>query len=670
MVLVLGVILGAQGADARTYFVASNGSDANPGTNLTAPFLTVQHAATNMVAGDTCFIRAGVYHETLAPSSSGTGAAPITFAVHSNEVVTLDGADVVTGWTYLSNGVYQAPVSWDLGEGCNQVFVDGAMLHQAQHPDYGSGDVLHPATADVVVNSTNTALITSSAWSGKPANYWAGAWFLGGVGHCWAWQSARVLGSTSNTITVDSATATPNWWFTGSGGGFLWGKLSFLDADNEWHLQTNSTGNTLYLRMAGGDDPSAHSVEMKRRNWCVDIDGRNHITVNGLKLWAGAARLRGNGNELQNCHGQFLSHFLIIGQGYHENGGTEQGGGVVLSGNNNVVRGCLLLNTAGSGVYSTGSSNVITRNLVYNTDYSGTYACCLALHGSGDVVTFNTAHSSGRDILRPEGTGSDIRFNDLSRPGLLCRDLGVTYQWGVDGQGTRIAYNWVHDNASAADPIRPGVYIDNWCRNFIVDHNVVWNCQTDDGIRVNGPSTNHLIYNNTLFNCHNLGAHPYDQWPSPNPDPGYWTSDVYTYSASNNLFLATSPQAQLMSWTNGDFRLKPNAPAIDAGVVIPGFTDGYSGGAPDLGAYETGSLAWSAGVGSRPTLVIASPGDGTLRLTASPDAAYYRLHAATNLSPSILWSPVTNLPFVSGSQWSVTLASPTNVTRFYCLQAQ
>ena len=71
------------------------------------------------------------------------------------------------------------------------------------------------------------------------------------------------------------------------------------------------------------------------------------------------------------------------------------------------------------------------------------------------------------------------------------------------------------------------------------------------------------------------------------------------------------------------------------------------GSAPDLGAYEFGSLAWNAGVGSRPTLAIASPGNGNLVLTASPDAAYYQLYAATNLAPP-LWIPVTNTPLAVG----------------------
>ncbi len=659
-------------AAAATYFVAPNGSDANAGTNLAAPFQTIQHAAATTVAGDVCFIRAGVYRETLEPSSSGASGAPITFAAYSNEAVTLDGADPVTGWTYWSNGIYEATVSWDLGEGYNQVFVDGAMVHQAQYPDDGSGDVMHPATVSVAVNGPNMALISSPAWSGKPDNYWAGAWFLGGVGYAWAWQSARVLSSTGSTLTVDAATETGAWWFSGSGRGLLWGQLSFLEADNQWHLQTNATGNTLYLRIGGGGDPSTHTVEMKRRNWCVGLRGRNYIAVSGLGLWAGAAILEGNGNVLENCQGQYLSHFMIISQGYYENGGTEEGGGVVATGDSNTVRGCTLCNTAGSGIYSSGNGNLITRNFIYNTDYSGTYACAIALHGSGETVTFNTAHSSGRDILRPEGAGSDIRFNDLSGPGRLCKDLGVIYAWGINGQeaggrASRIAYNWMHDNNY---PIpAPLIYLDNYDGDFVVDHNVCWNSGGDAGIRINAPAVGHLIYNNTLFNCADAGTYAYDSWPSSNPDPAFWTNDVDQYSASNNLYLGSAPQTQLVNWTNEDFRLQPHAAAIDAGVVIPGFTDGYLGLAPDLGAYEFGGLAWNAGVGSRPAFAITSTGGGALTLRASPDAAYYQLYGATNLTLPAHWNPVTNLPDVSGNQWSMTLTAASNATSFYRLLA-
>jgi hypothetical protein len=38
-----------------------------------------------------------------------------------------------------------------------------------------------------------------------------------------------------------------------------------------------------------------------------------------------------------------------------------------------------------------------------------------------------------------------------------------------------------------------------------------------------------------------------------------------------------------------DFRLKPGSAAVDAGVELPTITDGFTGKAPDLGAYELGS---------------------------------------------------------------------------------
>jgi hypothetical protein len=38
-----------------------------------------------------------------------------------------------------------------------------------------------------------------------------------------------------------------------------------------------------------------------------------------------------------------------------------------------------------------------------------------------------------------------------------------------------------------------------------------------------------------------------------------------------------------------DVRLKENSAAVDAGVALPGFNDGFAGKAPDLGAFEFGA---------------------------------------------------------------------------------
>src|SRR5690349_9009627 len=78
-------------ATATSYFVSNSGSDENPGTNLAVPFRTLERAALALEPGDTCFIRGGIYRETLMPQRSGTSNAPITYAAYPGEGVTLTG---------------------------------------------------------------------------------------------------------------------------------------------------------------------------------------------------------------------------------------------------------------------------------------------------------------------------------------------------------------------------------------------------------------------------------------------------------------------------------------------------------------------------------------------------------------------------------------------------
>lgn len=155
--------------------------------------------------------------------------------------------------------------------------------------------------------------------------------------------------------TVDPATKSTWWWpdYTGTtntsdtGTGFVYGLLSLLDADGEWFL--DQPASTLSLRITGGVDPTNHVVEIKRRNWCVNVFGFDYITVRGLKTIGGAIRLSGTGNVLENTEAVHLSHYLVWSNGSSNNGGRAEGGGVVVSGTGNVVRGCTIHYTAGSG---------------------------------------------------------------------------------------------------------------------------------------------------------------------------------------------------------------------------------------------------------------------------------------------------------------------------------
>lgn len=83
----------------QTYYVASYGNDANPGT-LNQPWCTIQHAADAMVAGETVLIRNGVYNEQVSTVRGGNATGGyIVFSAYPNETPIIDGTDVTTGDT-------------------------------------------------------------------------------------------------------------------------------------------------------------------------------------------------------------------------------------------------------------------------------------------------------------------------------------------------------------------------------------------------------------------------------------------------------------------------------------------------------------------------------------------------------------------------------------------
>ncbi len=76
------------------YYVATTGTDSNPGTEA-SPWRTIQKAANTLVAGDTVYIRAGTYRERVIPKNSGTDAGHrITYTSYPGERATIDGKGV------------------------------------------------------------------------------------------------------------------------------------------------------------------------------------------------------------------------------------------------------------------------------------------------------------------------------------------------------------------------------------------------------------------------------------------------------------------------------------------------------------------------------------------------------------------------------------------------
>ena len=82
-------------AQSQVYYVAANGSDANPGTQL-RPFRTIQHGLNVAVRpGDVVRVRAGTYEGGITFPVDGTASRPIVLENYPGERPFISGADGV-----------------------------------------------------------------------------------------------------------------------------------------------------------------------------------------------------------------------------------------------------------------------------------------------------------------------------------------------------------------------------------------------------------------------------------------------------------------------------------------------------------------------------------------------------------------------------------------------
>jgi len=78
------------GEPSGSYYVATTGKDSNPGTQ-TAPWRTIQHAADSAHAGNTVYVRGGIYEELVRVNVSGNANGGfITFRSWPHEIAVLD----------------------------------------------------------------------------------------------------------------------------------------------------------------------------------------------------------------------------------------------------------------------------------------------------------------------------------------------------------------------------------------------------------------------------------------------------------------------------------------------------------------------------------------------------------------------------------------------------
>ena len=565
------------------FHVTPEGRDDDPGTDA-QPWKTIQRAADMARPGDVVIVHEGSYREAVRPAQSGRPDALIRFQAAHGEEVFISGAEPIRDWSVHTDAVYVAKANWQV----EQLFVSGRRMVRARTPNAGE----NPYKPSMMSGNTSqqTCSVNDQSW---PKDYWKGGqvWGVGERG--WVFGSSEIVSSDGDQLIL--ADRIP-FWSNGPGRLVLFGVLSALDTEREWHQQ----GGRVYLWAPKGSDPDGLAVEATRRRWAFDVRKRSHIQIDGFDIFAASINLdEAEHCIVENCRLRYSSFDACLRGGFNRDRGVSaesEGMGIVLGGSDNAVRKTVVAHCMGDGISVFGSNNRVEDCVIHDCNLSGSDCAPITCSGSGHTILHCTLFNAGRSVLvhRRLKQGR-IEHNHIFNAGLMTGDLGATYTFQTDGEGTVIAYNRVHDVRCHTGV---GIYIDNLSPNHVLHHNLCYR-NSDCGIRVNTPTRNVLIVNNTLIENGKSIA----WWGSRGNDDqtgvivvnNVMTDSVSLGEGATERRNFTDQIPGFATAQEDRFCPGPKSPLIDAGETFLGITAGYQGKSPDIGCFESGSEPWQAG---------------------------------------------------------------------------
>ena len=574
-----------------------------------------------MKAGDTCYVRGGLYRQVVRLKRSASKDKPIRFIAWPGEVAVLSGTEPIrTKWSPYKGGIYKTTVSNKF----DQLFVDGRMMIEARWPNMRFEQRFDKAAWATAGKGSEYGTMVDPALA-KTGIDCTGAVATLNVG---SWQTYRRIVRDHKPggdrfkydRNMPGHVESKRKW-EGFDRYYLSGKLHALDTATEWHLDRDS--GTLYLWTPDGTEPARHNVEAKVRDYVFEARRLAFIELHGFHFFAATFRFEDCTNCLiDNCHLLYPAWAKRLGPAAP----------TLIFGSRNVMRNSSVVFADGPGVTIRGDQNTLDNCLIHDVDFNALdRGHGVSLSGSAkstvrNCTIFNMGSSEG---LTVGGDGpSVIEYNHIYNAGLCQSDGALIQCHGIRLNNTVIRYNWVHDH-NAFNWGDNGIRGDDLTRNLLVHHNVVWNC-SEKGIIVKGDRNrvfnNTCLYNQRIDILAPSRAEPFKAW-RPSQHPHLLDKQNANTHIANNCAPAISgtfswqkePAPPLGRTENNyhggnprltgpakrDFRPRPGSPLIDVGRHIAGITDGYRGRAPDIGAYESGGLHWLPGCRNR--LWISAP---------------------------------------------------------------
>jgi parallel beta-helix repeat protein len=377
-------------------------------------------------------------------------------------------------------------------------------------------------------------------------------------------------------------------------------------------------GTDLYVHLAQDADPNHENMLVSRYNQAFLVE-HNYIYFLDITF-----RHYGRGSYAKAIYFNNAGNNLVQGCTFAVN---DLGIGIKRASGNNVIQNCNFydttfswpwdavkdgsqLETGGIRFYDPvdGRGNIIRRNIFH--DYFDGFGVCPSSSSSvtneTDVYE-NTVFRISDDGMETDGQASNVRiwkntFHDVlmgtslapvyTGPVYAIRNL--IYRTGVsnsDYTGSPFKFNsgyaksgpmyLFHNTCDAALPGNNGLYIKapgDW--EMIYSRNNIWS-GTDYALN-NYNENQPIDFDHDVLYTTNLDEFVY--WGDGANRHMYdlLTFQTETGQEMNGINVApgfTDPQ-------NGNYTLPPGNDLIDEGIFIPGINDGYSGGSPDMGAFE------------------------------------------------------------------------------------
>lgn len=397
-------------ADAATYYVAATGSDSGScaiATNISTPKGTINNALNCLMPGDTLYIRAGTYTESIdsnqrtVPTGTSWGS-PVTIAGYPGETVVLRPAG--------SCAVLNLPAPYLQYIVFKDMILDGAGLGKSQYSCVGIS--LQPGTHHLRFQNLE---VKNSPWSGVMGGGSFHEFINLKVHDNGAWTQSIGYGSGANGayLTTDNSIIDGGEWFNN-----LCYGVRFFDSDSSQSGDNNVIKNTRVYK-------NGHTVAFNGTAQCpsggggIVLGDANNAAYNNL--------IYGNYWGFQTGskpYGVLAFNNTVYSNMY----GIDIGAGAV----NTQVRNNIVFQN-GTGISNAGSGTVFSANL-----------CSSAGLGCSVIGDPKFANGAGYDLRLQSGSpaidaGTVLTmvpddFARVARPVGSGYDIGAYEANGVDSQ--------------------------------------------------------------------------------------------------------------------------------------------------------------------------------------------------------------------------------------------